>query len=197
MVLHAHGIPWTIGGEIPRTTMEPLAAIPDGLSLDQWREANGCGQSTAYSLLKIVQRLGVPITRARLAGATKPSAVIEGQCADAMDRLLAEFKAGKSIKQMEAELDAMEGAASSAIAPAAPSAIAPQVDDEQDHAHDPSELMQRLQAAQLAQQTGIPLRKAEIEWILGCGVKTVIACNSMVRIKQTSRHGWQLMPPEL
>lgn len=196
MVLHAHGIPWTIGGEIPRTTMEaPLAAVPDGVTLPQWQEAHGIGQSTAYALLRLVERMGIQLTRMRIGNATKPSVLLEGQSLEAMNRLLARYGSGVSIKTLTAEIE--DAASSIQQDPAAlPAADDPQGDDAHDAAVDPDDLLMRLQAAQLAQETGMPLTRRELSWILGSAPKTAFSANAPMRIQKHSSLGWSLLPPE-
>lgn len=195
MALHVHGIPWTIGGEIPRNTMEaPLAAVPDGVTLPQWQEAHGIGQSTAYALLRLVERMGIQLTRMRIGNATKPSVLLEGQSLEAMNRLLARYGSGVSIKTLTAEIE--EAAASQQDPAALPAADEHQGDDANDAAVDPDNLLMRLQAAQLAQETGMPLTRRELSWILGSAPKTAFSANAPMRIQKHSSLGWSLLPPE-
>lgn len=171
-----------------------IQAIPDGLTLPQWQEQQGIGQSTAYSLLKLVERMQVPLMRTRIGTATKPSVVLEGRSLEAMNRLLAEFRNGKSIKSLTEEI---EDAASSVQQDAAalPAADEPQGDDHDAAEVDPDNLLMRLQAAQLAQETGMPLTKREVKWILGSSPTVQFSARARIRIEQHSSLGWSLLPP--
>jgi len=167
-----------------------IQATPDGMTLPQWQEQQGIGQSTAYSLLKLVERMAVPLMRTRIGTATKPSVVLEGRSLEAMNRLLAEFRNGKSIKALTEEIDA----AASGVA-GTPAALA-QAEDLDDDAHlDPDEFLKRLQAAQMAQTTGMPLTRRELSWILGSGPTSAFSANAPIRIQKHSSLGWSLLPP--
>ncbi len=172
-----------------------LAAVADGLTLPQWQEAHGIGQSTAYSLLRLVERMGIQLTRMRIGNATKPSVVLEGKSLEAMDRLLARYGSGTSIKALTEEIEA--AASSIQQDPAAlPTADDHQADDANDAAVDPDNLLLRLQAAQLAQETGMPLTRRELSWILGSAPKTAFSANAPIRIQKHSSLGWSLLRPE-
>jgi hypothetical protein len=197
MGLPAHGIPWTISGAIPRSPMEAsLAAVPDGMTLPQWQEAHDIGQSTAYSLLRLVERMGIQLTRMRIGNATKPSVLLEGQSLEAMNRLLARYASGVSIKTLTAEIE--DAASSIQQDPAAlPAADEHQGEDANDAAEvDPDNLLMRLQAAQLAQETGMPLTKREVKWILGSSPTVQFSANAPIRIQKHSSLGWSLLRPE-
>lgn len=172
--------------------MDAIDAVPSGIPFSQWLEANDLGRSTGYGLLALVEQMGIAPSRMRIGNASKPSVVLDGQCLDAMERLLARFKAGTSLKQLQAE---MEAATTTAIAAPVPTAIV--ADDHQGEVaksgkHDPDDLLKRLQAAKLAAETGLPLSRSELTWILGAGPTTDIAQQSSMDFHQHCRHGWTI-----
>jgi hypothetical protein len=174
--------------------MNAIDAVPSGVPFTQWLEANDLGRSTGYGLLALVEQMGITPSRVRIGNASKPSVVLDGQCLEAMERLLARFRAGTSVKQLQAEMDA---ATTTAIASPAPTSIV--ADDQADAAkqgkHDPDDLLKRLQAAKLAAETGLPLTRAELSWILGVGPTTEAAQKAAIGFHQHSRHCWTITLP--
>jgi hypothetical protein len=103
-----------------------------------------------------------------------------------MNSLLQEFNNGKSIAHLEAEHATSIVAAQSTM-PAA---------TENDPTINPSTLLSRLQAADLAIKTGLPLTRSEMVWILGASPTTDFAMTAPVRIEKRSSRGWALLPPD-
>ena len=174
--------------------MDAIDAVPSGVPFAQWLENNDLGRSTGYGLLALVEKMGIAPSRMRIGNASKPSVVLDGQCLEAMERLLARFRAGTSVKQMQAELDA---ATTTAIAPVGATAIVAdghQEDDAKPAKHDPDELLKRLQAAKLASETGMPLTGSELEWILGKGPHTEFVREGGLKFKKHSSIGWTILP---
>jgi len=174
--------------------MEAIDAVPSGIPFGQWLEANDLGRSTGYGLLALVEQMGIAPSRMRIGNASKPSVVLDGQCLEAMDRLLARFKAGTSLKQLQAEMDA---ATTTAIAAPVPTAIIPdehQADDAKPAKVNPDDLLKRLQAAKLAAETGVPLTGSELEWILGKGPHTEFVREGSLKFKKHSSKGWTILP---
>jgi hypothetical protein len=164
----------------------PVDAVPDGVLLSEWAEQNAVKRSTSFALIRIIKTLGLEPERVRQKGASKPSPFLSGQVLEAMNSLLQEFNNGKSIAQLEAEHSTSIVAAQSSM-PAAP---------ENDPTINPSSLSSRLQAADLAIKTGLPLTRNEITWILGASPTTDFAMAAPVRIEKRSSRGWALLPPD-
>lgn len=175
--------------------MDAIDAVPSGVLFTQWLEANDLGRSTAYALLALVEQMGITPSRVRIGNASKPSVVLDGQCLEAMERLLARFRAGTSVKQLQAEMDAATTTAIASPAPASIVADDHQADAAKQGKHDPDDLLKRLQAAKLAAETGLPLTRAELSWILGVGATTEAAQKAAIGFHQHSRHGWTITLP--
>jgi hypothetical protein len=166
-----------------------IEAKPDGQFLHDWYEAHGIGRSVAFAMVKIVQSRGKEPERQRQSGATKPSVFLSGQFLAAMDALAMEHKSGMSVSQLQAKY-------ATAIATTAPTAAVQQL-HEDEPLFEPSQLMKRLEAAKLAIDTGLPLRKAEIEWIMGGTVQSVHVRGSLLKASRHGMFSWTLMGPEI
>ena len=160
--------------------------VPDGLMLSEWSEQNDVGKTTSYALLKILKTMGIEPRAIRKKGATKPSPLLEGDALDAMNHLLMQHRDGRSIAQLEADHT------SAIVAAPAKSTIAAPLEDES--IFNPSSLLSRLQAASLAQTTGMPLTKAEAEWLLGSGLNTEAVKQARCSIEKRGTK-WSLIPP--
>jgi len=166
---------------------EPLAlvdGVPDGLLLADWAEQNDVGKTTSYALVKILKALGIEPKFLRKKGAAKPSPFLEGDALAAINHLLMQHRDGKSIGQLEADHTAAIVTASQASKPAA-SAPSP---------FDPSSLLQRLQAADLAISTGLPLTRQEMAWVVGIAEGTKLPA-TRIRIGRTGLQKWTLLAP--
>lgn len=160
--------------------------VPDGLMLSEWSEQNDLGKTTSYALLKILKAMGIEPKALRRKGATKASPFLDGDALDAINHLLMQHQNGRSIAQLEADH-------TSAIvaAPTQPTIAAPTEDD---NSFNPSSLLSRLKAAALAQTTGIPLTKAEAEWLLGSGLNTEAVKHARCSVEKLGTK-WSLKPP--
>ena len=93
---------------------------------------------------------------------------------------------GKSIAQLEAEnTAALVLVESSTPTPLSTNTSSP---------FDPSQLLQRLQAADLAISTGLPLTRQEMFWIIGMSGTSKLPA-TRVRIGRTSLVKWTLLEP--
>ena len=162
-----------------------IDAKPDGQFLHDWFEANGIGRSVAFAMVKIVQSRGIEPERQRQANATKASVFLSGQFLAAMDALAAEHKNGMSVSQLEAKY-------TTAIATTPAAAVAQQPLDSD--ALDPALLMRRLKAAKLAIETGLPLTRKEVSWIVGFDDPTRLT-PTRIRVGRTSLRKWTLLAP--
>jgi len=169
---------------------EPLAlvdGVPDGLSLADWAEQHDVGKTTSYALVKILKALGIKPKFVRKQGASKPSPFLEGDALAAINHLLMQHRDGKSIAQLEADHTAAIVTASQPSTPAAPATNA-------SSPFDPSSLLQRLQAADLAISTGLPLTRQEMAWIVGIAEGTKLPV-TRIRIGRTGLQKWTLLAP--
>ena len=160
--------------------------VPDGLSLADWAEANDVGKTTSYALVKILKAVGIEPKFVRKKGAAKPSPFLEGKSLAAINHLLMQHRDGKSIAQLEVEnTAAMVLIGSSTPTPQATNTSNP---------FDPSQLLKRLQAADLAISTGLPLTRQEVFWIIGMSENSRLPA-TRIRIGRTSLSKWTLLAP--
>jgi hypothetical protein len=154
--------------------LETSHAVPDGILLSEWQAQNQLGQTTVYELLKLIRMMGIELEKVKLTG-TKPVTLLTGKSLQAMDNLLAQHLSGKSLPALRAEIGIQaEMSRQSAIdntvkhhALVEASKGALTVNDEPTGSLNVAELLKRLEAANLAQTTGLPLSKSEVEWVMG------------------------------
>ena len=156
--------------------------VPDGLLLADWAEQNDVGKTTSYALVKILKAMGIEPKFVRKKGASKPSPLLDGHALDAINHLLMQHRDGRSIAQLEADHTA-------AIVAAPQEEPAPKQEP-----INPALLLARLQAADLAISTGLPLTRQELAWIVGIADTSRIP-PSRIRIGRTSLQKWTLLAP--
>jgi hypothetical protein len=162
-----------------------VEGVPDGLMLSEWAEQNDVGKTNSYTFIKILKVMGIEVKMIKRKGVARASAFLEGTSMDAINHLLMQHRDGKSLAQLEAEH-------TSALVPAEKATPAA-VEDESNF--DPSGLLLRMQAAELAINTGMPLSKKEMAWILGVSDVSRIPANTRIRIGRTSLQKWTLLAP--
>jgi hypothetical protein len=169
--------------------MEDAAAlvegVPDGLMLSEWAEQNDVGKTNSYTFIKILKAMGIEVKMLKRKGVARATAFLEGTSMDAINHLLMQHREGKSLAQLEAEH-------TSALVPAE-AATPAAVEDESNF--DPSGLLLRMQAAELAINTGMPLSRKEVAWIVGISDVSKIPANTRIRIGRTSLQKWTLLAP--
>jgi len=177
------------GRGVSRKTMEDAAAlvegVPDGLMLHEWAEQNDVGKTNSYTFIKILKAMGIEVKMVKRKGVARATAFLEGTSMDAINHLLMQHRQGKSLAQLEAEH-------TSALVPAetaTPAAVEDQT------TFNPSALLLRMQAAELAINTGMPLSKKEMAWIIGVSDVSKIPANTRIRIGRTSLQKWTLLAP--
>ena len=164
------------------STSSAIDAVPDGMLLTEWSAQNDVGRTTTYALLKVLKAMGIPVRSVRRKGVAKPSQFLEGQALQAMNHLLAQHLNGTSLSQLEADHTA-------AIVAAPQEEPAPKQEP-----INPASLLARLQAADLAISTGLPLTRQELAWIVGIADTSRIP-PSRIRIGRTSLQKWTLLAP--
>lgn len=170
--------------ENPETT----DALPDGILLSVWQAQNQLGQTTVYELLKLTKLLGIEPEKVKLGG-SKPVTLLVGKSLQVMDKLLAQHLAGKSLPALRAEITVQSELAIQAKMTTAESihkggSLMQISDPEPAGPLNVAELLKRLNAASLAQSTGLPLNKAEIEWIMGNRLDTETVKQSRCKIEK-------------
>jgi hypothetical protein len=159
-----------------------VEGVPDGMLLSEWSAQNDVGRTTTYALLKVLKAMGIPVRMVRRKGVAKPSQFLEGQALQAMNDLLAQHLNGISLSQLEADHTA------SIVAASQPELLP------EDEPFNPASLLARLQAADLAISTGLPLTRQELSWIVGIADTSRIP-PSRIRIGRTSLKKWTLLAP--
>jgi hypothetical protein len=160
-----------------------VEGVPDGMLLAEWAEQSDIGKTTSYAFIKILRATGIEVRSVRKKGASKPSPFLEGQALAAINHLLMQHRDGRTIAQLEAEhIGAIVAAPQPPSAPLPPEVF------------DPSSLLNRLQAADLAISTGLPLTRQEIGWIVGVADTSRIPA-TRIRIGRTSLQKWTLLAP--
>jgi hypothetical protein len=159
-----------------------VEGVPDGMLLSEWSAQNDVGRTTTYALVKVLKAMGIPVRMVRRKKVAKPSQFLEGQALHAMNQLLAQHLNGTSLSQLEADHTA-------AIVAAPQEEAAPKVES-----FNPASLLARLQAADLAISTGLPLSRQELSWIVGIADTSRIP-PTRIRIGRTSLKKWTLLAP--
>lgn len=172
---------------------QAIDASPDGMFLAQWCELHRVGRSVGFGLLRCVQSLNITVERARPQGSTKPAAFLSGAALKAMDTLVSEFKAGASLPSIEAKYSA--SIVPSASADHAAAIVATADDPEPSSDFDPASLLQRLEAAKLAIQTGMPLRANEAAWILGGSCNSAHVRKARLRVMMHAHGSYSICAP--
>lgn len=159
-------------------------AIPDGQLLADWAQQHDVGKTTTYAFVRILKAMGMEPKTVRKKGASKSTPFLEGQVLDAMNHLLLQHRDGKTVAALEAEH------ATAIVATALPFSEPTSNDP-----FNPTILLSRLQAADLAISTGLPLSKKELAWIVGVAETSKLPENTRIRIGRTSLHKWTLLEP--
>ena len=165
----------------------------DGTPLTEWATTHGIGRSTAYSFLGLVKDHGYEPEKAKGSG-TKAAVLLSGNVLKMMNQLLADHHGGLSLPEIKRKYATGNAIAKVAQEPS----IAVQEDNlplpAETPVYDHYELLKRLQALTLAQTTGLPLSKAELEWVLGARVGTETAKQARCQIEKRGTK-WTILPP--
>lgn len=152
--------------------MEPLELAGERFS--DWYEGHGISRTTAFALLRAA---GIEPGKKRIEGVNKPVSYLAGDQLRAMEALVEQHKQGRSVAEL-----------STAIQKAVPERselIATNPSEPDDKAT--GSLLERLQALQLAQSTGMVLTSKEARWILG---KKPVASD---RLERVGVNAWRLL----
>jgi len=123
-----------------------------GERFSDWFEGHGISRTTAFALLRAA---GIEPGKKRIEGVNKPVSFLAGDQLRAMEALVEQHKAGRSVAEL-----------STAIQKAVPERIATNPSEPNDKAPG-GDLLDRLRALKLAQSTGATLTSKEARWILG------------------------------
>jgi hypothetical protein len=165
---------------------ETSLAVPDGMTLSSWWELRRVPRSTAFKLVKIA---GIEPGKVRMEGSRSPVSFLNAQQVGQLDALHQQMEQhGKSLAQLENALATVrrpEPSQAAAEPPAAPVGPAQSRD-----------VLKRLQVGQLAIETGMPLSKAEIAWLIGARPGGDVVTRGRVTARRTGRTHWILEPAQ-
>ena len=153
-------------------TTAAVEAQPSGQRLSQWIEAAPIGKTAAYELLKA---LGITPAKARFPGSAAAVSVLTAEQAAVMDRAAEQVAAGRSIAEL------------TAITPRPRTAV-----NTTDEAQDQATLLARLEAAERAIRSGLPLSTAEVAWIMGARPGAATVTRGRIIATRHSRNVWSL-----
>jgi hypothetical protein len=156
-------------------------AVPDGMRLSDWWTSRDVPRSTAFRLLRAA---GIEPAKVRAPGSQSPVSFLSAAQLEVLDNLVARLKAG-------ATLTSIEGILARRSSRPEPSQDVEVADDEPPG---PELLLARLQAAQLAIATGLPLSTAEIAWLLGARPGGPAVTRGRVTARRHARNVWSLEP---
>ena len=136
--------------ERPRSMTDTSAAVealPSGQRLSEWIEAAPIGKTASYELLKALR---ITPTKARFPGSAAAVSTLTSEQVAIMDAAAEQVAAGRSI----AELTAITARPRTAV-------------NTTDEGQGGAALLPRLEAAERAIASGLPLTTVEVAWILG------------------------------
>ena len=151
-------------------TTAAVEAQPSGQRLSQWIEAAPIGKTAAYELLKA---LGITPAKARFPGSAAAVSVLTAEQAAIMDRAAEQVAAGRSI----AELTAITTRPRTAV---------------NTTTKDQAALLARIEAADGAIRSGLPLSTAETAWILGARPGAATVTRGRIIATRHGRNVWSL-----
>lgn len=160
-------------------TSAAVEALPSGQRLSEWIEQAPIGKTAAYELLKA---LGITPGKARFPGSAAAVSVLTAEQVAIMDAAAEQVAAGRSI----AELTAIT---------ARPRTTANATDEAQGGkvtAKDQATLLARIQAADGAIRSGLPLTTEQVAWIMGARPGAETVTRGRIIATRHGRNVWSL-----
>lgn len=159
---------------------EPSLAVPDGMTLAAWWESRAVPRSTAFKLVRIA---GIEPGKVRVDGSRSPVSFLSAAHVAALDALHDRLQGGATLGQLEGALAGLRRPEPSQ-APAAP----------EPPPRPSGAVLSRLQAGQLAIESGLPLTTAEVAWIMGARPGGDVVTRGRVTARRGGRNLWHLEP---
>jgi len=128
-------------------TSAAVEAMPSGQRLSEWIEQAPIGKTATYELMKALR---ITPAKARFPGSAAAVSMLTAEQVVVMDRAAMQVAAGQSIADLTAIITRPRTAVNAA-----------------DEAQGGKALLPRLEAAERAIRSGLPLSTAEVTWILG------------------------------
>jgi len=149
--------------------------VDSAVRFSAWFEGQGLSRSTAFRLLSIS---GIEPERRRVASSRSPVSFLSAEQQEKLDFLALELKNGKTLPELESRI--VKAQADVKLPDPAPEEAPPE----------PYHLLQRLQALELAQRTGLGLSTQEVSWLLGVRPGSSSFVRGNVVIERQSRNCW-------
>ena len=150
--------------------------VDTAVRFSTWYEDKGLSRSTAFRLLSIS---GIEPEKRRVEGSRSPVSFLSGDQQQKLDFLALELKNGKTLPELESRIVKAQG-----------DAKLPDPAPEEAPLTKPSHLLQRLQALELAQRTGLGLSTAELSWLLGVRPGSSSFVRGNVVVERQARNCW-------
>ena len=165
-----------------------VEAVPDGLRLSDWIAGSGISRSTAYELLKLAAIEPEP---RRVEGSRKPVSFLTAKQLPIMEGMARQLRDGRSL----ADLTAMVPSRTIRDHPTVPPGWSETVPDHVADSLGSSRtlnLLERLQAIDVAIATGAPLSTADVEQLLGARPGGHEVARGRVLAVREARNCWRL-----
>lgn len=160
--------------------MEAITPEVDGaMRFSSWYAGKGLARSTAFKLLALS---GLELERRRVEGSRSPVSFVSSDHRQKLDFLADQLNSGKSLAELERR-----------IVKAQEVSTPPETEEP---ITKPALLFQRLQALELAQNTGMGLSTAEVAWILGARPGSSSFVRGNVLVERQARNCWTVSPME-
>ena len=156
-----------------------VEALPSGQRLSQWIEQAPIGKTAAYELLRA---LGITPCKARFPGSASAVSVLTAEQLVVMDRAAEQVAAGRSI----AELTAITTRPRTAVN------TTDEAQGGKVTTKDQATLLARIEAADGAIRSGLPLSTAEVAWIIGARPGAATATRGRIIATRHGRNVWSL-----
>ncbi len=178
--------------------MDPVAVptFPDGLRLSEWIESRGMTRSTAYSLLRLA---GIEPEVRQVEGTRKHASFLTALQLPVMDAMVHHLSNGLSPAEVAAMVQAgtvLPDVAQESKPPAEVSDVSGEQSPDGQEAVHPLSLIERLEAVQLAIETGAPLSTADVSVLLGARLGGEAVTRGRVTARHRGHNVWTLEPSQ-
>ncbi len=153
--------------------------MDEAIRFSAWYESKGLARSTAFKLLAAS---GLELERRRVEGSRSPVSFVSSDHQRKLNYLADQLASGKSLAELERH-----------IVKAQAVSTPPETEEP---ITKPALLFQRLQALELAQNTGMGLSTAEVAWILGARPGSSSFVRGNVLVERQARNCWTVSPME-
>ena len=154
----------------------------DGTRLSEWQLSSGLSRSTLYELLKLLK---IEPEGRRVASSRKLVSYLSADQIQTLEQWSAAIKNGATMPQIR------ERIGSSEIVPATNPILSETIPGSSQTVQD-SDLIPRLEAAELAVSSGLGLTTREVAWILGVNPGGAFFTRGGITCTKTGKNCWLL-----